>query len=81
LPRKEIPHSADQEFDDLHHSDFSEALVQTDNFDGTVIIVNNESTVGIQTEPYIEKPIISKQPPPLRSKLVKTEYQITELFT
>jgi hypothetical protein len=54
--------------------------VQTDDFDGTVIIVKNEESLGIQTDPYIEKPIVHRKPPALRAAGVKTEYQKTELF-
>jgi hypothetical protein len=60
---EQIPRTADQEFGDLHRDGFSEALIQTDDFDGQVIIVKNEESLGIQTDPYIEKPIIHRKPP------------------
>ena len=59
---------------------FSEALVQTDDFDGNVIIVKNEEHVGVQTDPYTEKPIVHRKPAALRAKGVKTEVPGTALF-
>jgi hypothetical protein len=79
-PKKTITRSADQDFDDLHRDGFAESLVQTDYFDGTVIIERKEESVAIQTDPYIEKPIIHRQPPALRAMGVKTDVPGTALF-
>jgi hypothetical protein len=79
-PKKVAPRSADQEFDDLHRDGFTEALVQTEDFDGTVIIIKKEESLGIQTDHYVEKPIIHRQPPAARSRGVRTALPGTDLF-
>jgi hypothetical protein len=79
-PKKDVPRTADQEFDALHRSGFSEALIQTDDFDGTVIIVRNEESLGIQTEPYVDKPAVHRKPPAVRAMGVRTEQQKRTLF-
>ena len=79
-PRRVVQRSPDAEFDALHRDGFSEALVQTDDFDGNVIIVKHEESIGIQTDPYTEKPIVHKKPPPLRAVGVKVNLPGTALF-
>jgi hypothetical protein len=79
-PKKIAPRSADQEFDDLHRDGFTEALVQTEDFDGTVIIIKKEESIGIQTDRYVEKPIVHRKPPAARSRGVRTALPGTDLF-
>lgn len=79
-PKKVVARSADEEFDALHRDGYSEALVQTDDFDGNVIIVKKEQEIGIQTDPYTEKPIVHRKPAPLRAVGVKTDVPGTALF-
>jgi hypothetical protein len=79
-PKKVAPRSADQEFDDLHRDGFTEALVQTEDFDGTVIIIKKEESVGIQTDQYVEKPIVHRKPPAAHSRGVRTALPGTDLF-
>jgi hypothetical protein len=79
-PKKVISRSVDQDFTDLRRDGYTESLVQTDEFDGTVIIEKKEGTIAIQTDPFIEKPIIHRKPPPLRAVGVKTDLPGTDLF-
>ena len=79
-PRRVVQRSPDADFDALHRDGFSEALVQTDDFDGNVIIVKHEESVGIQTDPYVEKPIVHRKPPPMRAVGVKVSLPGTALF-
>ncbi|KAK8894374.1 hypothetical protein M9Y10_022809 [Tritrichomonas musculus] len=78
-PRRKVNRSGDEEFETLKEG-YSEALVQTDDFDGNVIIIKHEESVGVQTDPYTEKPIIHRKPAPLRAVGVKTNVPGTELF-
>ncbi|KAH0794060.1 radial spoke head protein 3 [Histomonas meleagridis] len=59
---------------------FSDSFAQTDEFDGTVVIEKNEVSVSVQTDPYVEKPIIHQKPAPLRAVGVRTNVPSTELF-
>jgi hypothetical protein len=79
-PKKVVPKSADQEFDDLNREGFATALVQTEDFDGTVIVVRNEESVAVQTEPFREKPTVHRKPPAARACGVKTDVPGTALF-
>lgn len=79
-PKKVVARTADAEFDALHREGYSEALVQTDDFDGNVVIVKKEQEIGIQTDPYTEKPIVHRKPAPLRAVGVKTDVPGTSLF-
>lgn len=79
-PRRTVNRSADQEYE-TQRDGFSDALVQTDDFDeNDVEIIKNEETIGIQTDPYVEKPIIHRKPAALHAVGVKTEVPGTELF-
>lgn len=78
-PRRKVARSGDEEFEN-HREGYSEALVQTDEFDGNVIIIKHEESVGVQTDPYTEKPIVHRKPAPLRAVGVKTNVPGTELF-
>ena len=63
-----------------HKDGFSDAYAQTDEFDGNVVIEKKESDAEVQTDPYTEKPIIHRKPPPLRAVGTKTSTPGTDLF-
>jgi hypothetical protein len=79
-PKRHVMRTAEQQFADLRRDGYSESLVQTEDFDGTVIIEKKEESIAIQTEPFVEKPIIHRQPAPVRAIGVKTDVPGTTLF-